>query len=142
MSREIEFRRDEIILRTAEKSRSFYLLVTGSVAVEVVRASFSVCVQALGPGEAFGWSALLRGSDTLFQVRAREAYRIACIDGRGLTALCRADPEFGVTLLLRILAIVAARVHGTEARLAEFCGLDLAEHRGSVPLAELRPGAD
>jgi len=142
MSSEIEFTRDEIILRTAENSRWFYLLLTGSVAVEVVRASFSVCVQALGPGDAFGWSALLWGSDTLFQVRAREACRVACIDGRRLTALCRAEPEFGVTLLLRILAIVAARVHGTEARLAEFCGIAPDEHNGFAPLAELRPGAD
>ena len=67
--------------------------------------------------------ALLQGCDTLFQVRAREPSRVACVDGQGLAALCHDEPALGVALLYRILAIVAARVHGTEARLAEFCGI-------------------
>jgi len=121
LSDEIDFVADEVILRSGEKSQYFYVLLEGSVVVEVIERSFSMCVQTLGPGDAFGWSAVLQASETLFQVRAREACRVACIDGSRLAALCYAEPEFGVRLLMSVLRIVANRVHGTELRLAEFC---------------------
>src|SRR6266545_3137230 len=72
LATEIGFDENELILKTGQQSRYFYLLVSGSVCIEVRSRAFTVCIQALGPGEAFGWSALLDHHDTLFQVRARE----------------------------------------------------------------------
>ena len=69
---QLEILPDEVILRSGEKAQYFYLLLQGSVAVELVQPGFSVRIQALNPGEAFGWSALLSDTETLFQVRARE----------------------------------------------------------------------
>jgi CRP-like cAMP-binding protein len=120
---QLEFQPDEVILHSGEKAQYFYVLLQGSVVVEVVQPGFSVRIQALNPGEAFGWSALLSGSETLFQVRAREQCRVACIDGEQLRSLCYAEPEFGVSFLLSVLHLVARRVHGTETRFAEFCGV-------------------
>ena len=42
------------------------------IAEETGGRFYTVSIQALGPGEAFGWSSLLDHHDTLFQVRARE----------------------------------------------------------------------
>jgi CRP-like cAMP-binding protein len=120
---EVKFEGDQLILLTGQRSRQFYLVLSGSVCVEARTPVYTVCVQALGPGEAFGWSSLLSDHDTLFQVRAREATTAISWEGSQLSALCQQDAEFGREFLSRLLALVAGRVKATEARLAEFCGI-------------------
>ncbi len=80
-------------------------------------------VQALGPGQVFGWSALLEDQDTLFQVRAREHTTALQIDGSALKACCLSDPTLGTEFFHRILRVVAGRVKATEVRFAEMCGI-------------------
>jgi CRP/FNR family transcriptional regulator, cyclic AMP receptor protein len=123
LGREAHFEANQLILLTGQRSRQFYLVTGGSVCVEARTPVYTVCVQALGPGDAFGWSSLLTHHDTLFQVRAREATSVICWDGWQLGAACEEDPEFGRELYRRVLELVAGRVRGTEARLAEFCGI-------------------
>jgi CRP-like cAMP-binding protein len=83
-------------------------------------------VQAVGAGELFGWSALLQGQDTMFQVRARERTTALRIEGSALSQCCRADPELGVELLHRFLRVVSERVRATETVFAEWCGVRVA----------------
>ncbi len=125
LSHEVRFKENEPILATGEQSKNFYLLLSGSVCIEVSAPSYVVCIQALGPGEAFGWSALLERHDTLFRVRAREDSRALCIDGSDLAAAFRADPDLAVQVLRRALELAAGRVQATEARLGELCGVRL-----------------
>jgi CRP/FNR family transcriptional regulator, cyclic AMP receptor protein len=120
---EAVFDDNEIILADREHSSSFYFLVTGSVAIELRAARYAICVQALGPGQIFGWSALLDRQDTLFQVRAREQTVTLRIEGGTLKKLCREDPQLGSDLLQRTLQVVASRVRATEERFAEMCGV-------------------
>jgi CRP-like cAMP-binding protein len=120
---EAVFKENEVVLLKGERSTGFYLLMSGSVAVELRTPRCAVCVQALGPGQAFGWSALLEDQDTLFQVRSRELTTALRLDGAALKALCRADTALGVEILHRALTEVAGRVKATELRFAEMCGL-------------------
>jgi CRP/FNR family transcriptional regulator, cyclic AMP receptor protein len=122
MGRRIEFDEDQLILQARQRSTHFYLLVSGSVCVEVRTPVYTVCVQVLGPGDAFGWSSFLDHHDTLFQVRAREASRVICWDALPLFDACRKNPEFGLELYTSVLEVVAGRVKATESKLAEFCG--------------------
>jgi CRP-like cAMP-binding protein len=119
------FDREDIILRDGQRSQSFYLIVAGSVAVELHHQAFIVCVQALGPDEAFGWSALLEHQDTVFQVRARERTMAVRFDGVDLNDAFHADPNLGVEFLRRTLKVVAGRVKATEVKFAEMCGVRL-----------------
>jgi CRP-like cAMP-binding protein len=123
LASEVAFEENEIILQDGQRSKSFYLLTSGSVAVELRTPRYAVIVQALGPGQAFGWSALLTHQDTLFQVRAREHTTALRLEGEALTALCRADCNLGAEILLRTLQLVAGRVKATELRFAEMCGV-------------------
>ena len=125
MAQEVTFEEDELVLVVGERSKSFYLLNSGSVGIDVVTGSCSARVQALGPGDAFGWSSLLEGCDTLFQVRAREKCAAWQLSGADVAALCREDPAFGVEFLRAVLRIVAGRVHGAEAKIAELCGAEI-----------------
>jgi CRP-like cAMP-binding protein len=127
ISQEISVAEDELILSAREQSKSFYVLKAGHVCIEVVAPHFQVCIQVLGPGEAFGWSALLDHHDTLFQVRACEDCTVICMDGDDLNIVLGNDPELAANLLRRTLALVAGRVQATETRLAELCGVRLAK---------------
>lgn len=79
MRRKAEFEEDQLILQAGQRSGHFYLLVSGSVCIEVRTPVYTVCVQVLG-GDAFGWSSFLDHHDALFQVRAREASRVVSWD--------------------------------------------------------------
>src|SRR5690242_4935062 len=98
---EVSFQDDDVILMNGQRSEYFYLIVNGSACVELRAARFTVCLQALGAGQAFGWSALLDHQDTLFQVRAREPMTALCLHGSDLAQLRRTDPDLGAEILLR-----------------------------------------
>ena len=123
LAHEGTFAQDQVILVTGEQARNFYLVLSGSVCVEVRAPGFTVSLQVLGPGDAFGWSSLLHLHDTLFQIRARERTTAIRLDGSGLSAVCEEDAEFGLALFRRLLTLVAGRVKATEARFGEFCGI-------------------
>ena len=123
MASEVAFEENEVVLVDGERSRNFFLLLTGSVSVELRTATYAVTVQALGPGQVFGWSALLEDHDTLFQVRARERTTALRLDGAALKTACHQDTLLGTEVLQRALAVVAGRVRATELRFAEMCGV-------------------
>jgi CRP-like cAMP-binding protein len=122
---EVFFRENDVILVDGQRSTSFYLLLTGSVVVELRTPVCVMVVQALGPGSVFGWSALLDRQDTLFQVRAREDTTAMQIDGATLKARCMSDTALGAELYHRALHVVAGRVKATELRFAEMCGIKI-----------------
>src|ERR1041385_5183244 len=68
----VQFHEHERILAARQRSMDFYLLLSGSVSIELNNGSYAVRIQTLGPGDAFGWSALLDHHDTLFDVRTWE----------------------------------------------------------------------
>lgn len=121
----VTFEENDLILVDGQRSKSFYLLITGSVSIELNAARYVVNLQSLGADHAFGWSALLEDQDTLFQVRARERTSALRLDGAALKALCRAQPELGIEILQRTLRLVAGRVKATEIRFAEMCGVKI-----------------
>ena len=123
LAQPVSFAENELILRTGQQSKYFYLLLSGSVCVEVSARAYTVCIQALGSGEAFGWSALLDHQDTLFQVRAREASAALRLDGAALSGAFQDDAGFAAEMLRRTLRLVAGRVQATESRLGEMCGV-------------------
>jgi len=124
---EVVFEDNEVVLVDGARSNSFFLLLTGSVAVELRTAQYAVRVQALGPGDVFGWSSLLDDQDTLFQVRAREHTTALQMEGATLRACCKSDPALGSEVFHRILRVVAGRVRATELRFAEMCGIKVAQ---------------
>lgn len=137
LAQEKSFDEDDRILITGERSKNFYLLLSGSACVEAGSSFCTVCVQNLGPGDAFGWSSLLSSHDTLFQVRARERCTALFLGGEAVMALCQEDPELGVTLLRRVLEIVSQRVCGLELRLVEFWGFS--KERSDRPVSKPLP---
>lgn len=123
LAQEVAFQEDQTIFRADERSEYLYLLVSGYVCVEIKSPVYSVCVQSLGPGEAFGWSSVLDQHYTVFQVRAVQPSRALRLSAVRLLEACREDPEFGLEIFGRLLELIAGRLRATESRLAEFCGI-------------------
>ncbi len=121
--REVTFDENDVIFAEGQRASGFYLVTSGSVAVELRTPRYVVCVQALSAGQVFGWSALLDRQDTLFQVRAREFTTALRLDGDELKAVCRTNSELRGEILQRTLYVVAGRVKATEIRFAEMCGI-------------------
>jgi len=125
ISAEVAFEPGTPILQNGQLSQYLYLLLSGSVAVELRTPQITVCVQALGAGEVFGWSALIEDRDTFCQLRARERVFALRLDGVLLAHLLHTDAELGSKLLFRTLGLMASRVKATEERFAEMCGVRL-----------------
>jgi len=123
IARPVTFDENQLILANGQRSRSFYLINSGSVVVELRTEQYVIAVQALGPGKVFGWSALLTDQDTLFQVRARETTSALQMDGAKLKAECMNNTALGAEFFQRVLSVVAGRVRATELRFAEMCGV-------------------
>ena len=123
LATEVTFEEDEVVFGGGQRSTSFYVVLQGSVVVELSARRYVMCVQSLTAGTVFGWSALLDRHDTLFQVRARERTVALEIDGAALKALCFESPALGTAILHRLLYVVAGRVKATEMRFAEMCGV-------------------
>ena len=133
LAEEVRFREDQIIFRAGERSPYLYLLISGSVCLEIRTPVYSVCVQALGPGEAFGWSSLLDQHYTVFQVRARESAVALRLDAEQLSAACRHDPALGAEMFRRLAELLGRRLRATESRLGEFCGISGPAKSGRPP---------
>src|ERR1017187_336869 len=103
MASEVRFEESEVVLVDGERSRSFFLVLTGSVSVELRTAAYVVLVQALGPGQVFGWSALLDDHDTLFQVRARERTTALRLDGADRSEEHTSELQSPMYLVCRLL---------------------------------------
>ena len=122
LARKVDFEEDQIIFRAGEQSRYLYLVLSGRVCIEISTPVYAVCLQTVGPGQAFGWSSLLDHHDTVFQVRAQERSTALCLDAVQLSAVCQEDPKLGFQLFRRLLDLVARRLQAVESRLGEFCG--------------------
>jgi len=132
LASEVTFDENEVILTERQHSRYLYLVTAGSVSIELHTPIFKVSVLAVGPGQAFGWSALLRHQDTLFQVRARERTAALRFAGADLMEACRKDSDLGVEILQRTLRVAAGRIQATEARFAEMCGVRMPQRLTTI----------
>src|SRR5579885_635288 len=112
----VEFPEQELIIAASHPSQYFYLLLSGSVSIELNRAYFIVRIQHVGAGKAFGWSALLDDHDTLFDVRARERCTALRFENKRLMTILRDDPVLAAELLKRTLNLAAERMLATEKR--------------------------
>jgi CRP-like cAMP-binding protein len=113
---------DQVIFGCGERARYFYLLLSGTVSLELQTPVYTVCIQQLDSGQAFGWSALVDEPYRTFQVRARETCSVIRLPGDRLLEACQADDRLGSILFRQLAALVARRLRAAESRFTEFCG--------------------
>ena len=109
----VRFERDQVVFHEGDECHEFFMIVSGTIALEIEEPGHTLRVQTLGAGDEFGWSALLMGSGKHFQARALEKVDALAFDASALLDACRTDPAFGFAFMHRLLAVVAGRLQAT-----------------------------
>ena len=124
MGKLARFGPDHVIFKEGELTDKFYLIVSGTVALEMLlpemnRARSVLRVQRLGPGDGLGWSAALVGRGKHFQARALDNVEALVFEGAEVLEACRQDASFGFAFMVRLLDVVSKRLQATRVQLVD-----------------------
>lgn len=118
-ARDVHFDKGWIIFREGDECGTFYLVLSGKVALEIKGPNRSFQIQTLGAGDELGWSSVLMSEGRHFQARALEPVWALAFDGTRLLQTCREDPSFGFALMHRLLGVVSERLQATRLQLMD-----------------------
>jgi len=116
---EKRFHEDEIIFREADPSGFFYLIISGTVALEITAPGRVLRIQTIGADEELGWSSMMDNGRKQFQARALDPVKALAFDGARLRSLCEANCGFGYLVLKRLLGVVSERLQNTRMQLLD-----------------------
>ena len=120
LAEELSFHRDQIIFHEGEQHGVFYLILDGTIALEIITARHPVLLQTLHAGDAMGWSSLLGGSGgTHFEARALTPTRTLAFNGAKLREACDADPALGYRMMKALLSLISERLDVTRMQLLD-----------------------
>ena len=119
LAKEVRFEKDRIIFREDEECSEFFLIVSGTVALEIAPPGWVFRVDTLGAGDEMGWSSLLLGHARQFQARVLQDTHVLVFQATDLLAMCEADTAFGYELMRRLLAVVAGRLQATRLQVMD-----------------------
>jgi len=120
---ETAFQAGEVVLAKGEVPAALYLVLEGTLAVELAFDYAALRVDLLEPGDVFGWSVFLEKQESRFQVRAMQSTRTLRIARSTLMAACDADAYLAAELLRRALRVAVDRLRTTEEAFAAMYGL-------------------
>lgn len=114
------FMAGEAILREGQQADRFYVLLEGSVALEVASPERGpVVIQTLGPGDPLGWSWLFAPYRWHLDAIARGPVTAVAFDAASVRAACDADHELGYRLLARFGNVMLQRLMATRLQLLD-----------------------
>ena len=119
IAKEVKFASNQVIFHEGDDYSVFYLLGKGMVALELEVPGHVLRVQTLYGGDVFDWSALLPHAGKHFQARALEPVTALAIEGDQLLASFKADPQFGLAFMLRLMGVVSERLRNTRLQLLD-----------------------
>jgi len=120
LAEEVDFLRDQVIVREGEYPEFFYLILEGSVGLEMMAGRHPMLLQTLQTGDALAWTSLTDGAKGAhFEARALTAVRAVAFDGAKLREVCEADPAFGYHLMKALLSLVTERLDITRVQLVD-----------------------
>jgi CRP-like cAMP-binding protein len=119
MAFEATFEPDQVIFREADPSSFFYLILSGTIAVEIAMPGRVLRIQTVGEGEELGWSSIMEKVNKQFQARSLSPVKAIAFDGVRLKSECDRDPAFGYFLMCRILEVVAERLRATRFQMLD-----------------------
>lgn len=108
------------LAKEGEPSESFYLIVTGRVAIEIQSPRRGpLQIQTVSAGEIVGWSWLIPPHRWHFDARIVDAVEAIALDGACLRAKCESDHELGYQIIHRLMAVVSQRLSATRLQILD-----------------------
>ncbi len=122
-ARNEHFAAGEYLFREGAPAERFYLLRTGTVALEVdAPARGPLVVETLQAGDVAGWSWLFEPYRSEFDARASEPASVVAFDGLCLRGKCEADHDLGYELMRRFVASLIEALQATRLQLLDVYG--------------------
>lgn len=120
LAREVSFAIDERIFNEGAKADRFWIIHTGSVALDVhVPGRRAAVIDTLGAGELLGWSWLVPPHHWHLGAQATSPVRAYEFDAAAVSELCGKDPELRQELLAYVAAVIAGRLRSARVRLLD-----------------------
>ena len=118
------FEADDMILREGDPADRFFILRSGTVALEIaVPGRPELVIETLGPGDVLGWSWLFEPYRWQYDARATEPVAAVALDGVCLRGKCTADAELGYELMHRFAGVLLRRLQATRLQLVDVYGI-------------------
>ncbi len=107
---EAHFAPGQVIFKEKDTAGLFYLILSGSVALEIAGPARLIEIETLHAGAGLGWSALLGDQPKHLQARGITAVSALAFEGRLLREASEEDPRFGCALMKRLLGVAVERL--------------------------------
>ena len=121
--RRVQFKAGEFLCRDTEKALDFYVILNGSVSVEIFSARRGpLTTTTVEEGEVLGWLWFAQPYHWHLDARARQLTRVVALEVKALMAKCEADPELGYELLKRYAHYLAVQFRVTKLQLVDMYG--------------------
>ena len=122
----IDLPADTLIFRQGDPAEDVYLIVDGSVSLEVCsRGRGCRRILTIGEGELLGWSPVLEQARLTATARTLSATRAIKINGRQILTVCEHDSRFGYEFMKRAALALAKRLSATRLQLLDVFGEEM-----------------
>jgi len=109
-----------VVFREGQTSASIYLVVEGSIAVEVcIPGRGCTPVVTVGAGELLGWSPILGSGVMTGTARVLTPARVVVMNAAQILALCEHNPRFGLEFMRRTARALAVRLNAARLQLLD-----------------------
>ncbi len=126
------FRPGATVFREGDRLTKIFMVVTGSVALEVgVPGHSPKRLHTIGEGELLGWSPVLDQGPMTATARALVPTQAVALDAFQVLAMCHQDPSFGFTFMRRTARALAQRLSATRLQLLDVYQNELPAVAGS-----------
>jgi CRP-like cAMP-binding protein len=108
------------VFREGSEHDLLYLVRSGVVALEInMPGRPPTRILTLGPGDLFGWSALLGTGPMVASAVVLEDLEAVAISGKALRQICDASPEVGYPLMRQLAVALSRRLVATRLQLLD-----------------------
>ena len=113
------FETAQLIFRSGETANRFYLVESGSVALESNERPAPLVIDSVTAGDLLGWSWLFPPYIWHFDARAAEPTSAIFFYGTVLREYCEKDPALGFELFKRMSVVMIRRLQAARGKLLE-----------------------
>jgi len=139
----LEFKSNEVIFHQGDTARNLYGILDGEVELsllfqdrvlkadvdyeESIQARFEVLekpivIETLGPGDVFGWSALVNPRQLTATAKCSKHTRVFSLPADELKAMNDQDPATGYVIIEKLAEVIAQRLQARTDKLIETWG--------------------
>ncbi|MBV8384244.1 MAG: Crp/Fnr family transcriptional regulator [Planctomycetaceae bacterium] len=116
----VQWEAGDVVFREGEVGIELYVVEEGRVDLVVsVPGRGTVRLQAVGPGEIFGWSSVYYMRPKTASALVVEPTRALALNGVMLRALCDSDFQLGYVITRRLLRVASERLKATRLQMLD-----------------------